>query len=266
MVRFRVIPSFYFVFASLSKWTFLRHPYSRLSHYFVSFPQTRKRGGCHPCLPSLRLPVSEHPQPKPPPPSVVRDAQRGRHPGSRVPALRGPEEEERRPGAGTSRARSAAVVGRPGSTWRSRGAEISAGARSAGGRVCASGNRSGGPGAARPSHVPESGRWAGSVRSRVPASPATGRRVPAVTRRRLGQLRVPSEPTAAARAYLAGEVQLRFAVERLAVLAAVRVEAAVEPGRGRRGPGRPRGAGFGGEHRGRHRRVHRGATPLRRHL
>lgn len=122
-----------------------------------------------------------------------------------------------------------------------------------------------GPGPARPA-----ARQVGGLRlSRVPVSRTTGR--PAA-RRRLGDRPArsgtpgPAAAAAASRAYLAGEVQLRLAVERLAVLAAVRVEAAVESCRSRRGPGRSRRAGLGGEHRGWHRRLHRGATPLRRHL
>lgn len=113
---------------------------------------------------------------------------------------------------------------------------------------------------------PEEWQVGGLRPSDTRVSRATGQ--PAACRR-LGDRPAPPRtpgPATASRAYLAGEVQLRLAVERLAVLAAVRVEAAMESGRGRGSPGRPRRAGLGGKHRGRNRRVHRGATPLRRHL
>lgn len=172
----------------------------------------------------------------------------------------------RRHRVGTATARAAAGVGRPRSTWRSRGVVISAGAGRRGGRVGATREglrcpRAAGaapsPGARRASRTY---RWAGLG----PPAPAVAPETARPTARFPLSALSPQPP--APGAYLAGEVQLRFAVERLAVLAAVRVEAPVEPGGSRSGSGRPRRAGLGGEHRGRDRRLHRGATPLRRHL
>lgn len=119
---------------------------------------------------------------------------------------------------------------------RSRGVVISAGARRRGGRVGATREGRRCPRAAgaaprlRARRASRTYRWV--------ARPSRPRRRPrdGSAHRPVPQCPVPSPP--APGAYLAGEVQLRSAVERLAVLAAVRVEAAVEPGGSRRGSGR----------------------------
>lgn len=174
--------------------------------------------------------------------------------------------------SGTATARGAAGGGSPRSTWRSRGAVIWAEDRRR--EALPWEDRGARPSGATPALARELPARPRQVGGLGPAPPAPSPAPSPLSWRRLGPPTCPpqrppgplSVAAAGAQAYLAGEVQLRLAVERLAVLAAVRVEAAVEPGGSRRGPGRPRGAGLGGEHRGRDRRVHRGATPLRRHL
>lgn len=219
----------------------------------VSFPETRKGNGCRPLD---RLPVFAS---IPPPAEATLTLSPSGRSEEEDPVSQGPFRGLVHTGTGWQGARPESRS--PFHVAEPRGSDRGeSGKRGRPGGRCRV--RRVGPGPAGPGK-----RQVGGLRpSGAPVSRATGQ--PAA-RRRLGDRPAPPRtpgPAAASRAYLAGEVQLRLAVERLAVLAAVRVEAAVESGRNRGGPGRPRRAWLRGEHRGRHRRVHRGATPLRRHL